>query len=53
MSAVSLGSQRAPDGQITAMASTSMRNSGSASAATATSVCAGIFLPKNSSRIGP
>src|SRR6202048_2741352 len=39
--------------QITATASTSIRNSGWASAATATKVCAGIFLPKNSSRIGP
>ena len=39
--------------QITTTASTSIRNSGWASAATATNVCAGIFLPKNSSRIGP
>jgi hypothetical protein len=37
----------------TAMASISIRNSGAASAETATSVCAGIFFPKNSSRIGP
>jgi hypothetical protein len=37
----------------TAMASISIRNSGAASAVTATSVCAGIFFPKNSSRIGP
>src|SRR5581483_5869328 len=37
----------------TATASISIRNSGWAKAATATSVWAGIFLPKNSSRIGP
>jgi hypothetical protein len=36
----------------TAMASISIRNSGAARAVTATSVCAGIFFPKNSSRIG-
>lgn len=43
----------APASYSTATASTSIRNSGCASAATATSVWAGIFLPKNSSRIGP
>jgi hypothetical protein len=46
------GSPRA-DCYNTATASISMRNSGAASAVTATSVCAGIFFPKNSSRIGP
>ena len=46
------GSAGNPD-YSTATASISIRNSGWAKAATATSVWAGIFLPKNSSRTGP
>jgi hypothetical protein len=47
------GNSQRYQAQMTAIASTSIRNSGAAKAATATIVLAGSFLPKNSSRIGP
>jgi hypothetical protein len=51
--AVGLGPTVSGRSYSAATASISIRNSGWARAVTATSVCAGIFLPKNSSRIGP